>query len=69
MLAEFLNYIEEHSLINYGESILLAVSGGLDSMVMTDLCISAGIEFAAAHCNFCLRGKDSDTDEALVRNS
>ena len=67
MLAEFLNYIEEHSLINYGESILLAVSGGLDSMVMTDLCISAGIEFAAAHCNFCLRGKDSDTDEALVR--
>ncbi|MGI6339601.1 MAG: tRNA lysidine(34) synthetase TilS [Bacteroidales bacterium] len=67
MLAEFLNYIEEHSLINSDQRILLAVSGGMDSMVMTDLCIAAGIKFAAAHCNFCLRGTESDKDEIFVR--
>ena len=67
MLAEFQNYIEEHSLINIDKRILLAVSGGMDSMVMTDLCIAAGIKFAAAHCNFCLRGTESDKDEVFVR--
>ena len=48
---------------------LLAVSGGMDSMCMADLFLNAyGPEaFAVAHCNFHLRGEESDGDEALVR--
>lgn len=49
---------------------LLAVSGGMDSMCMADMFLSAyGPEaFAVAHCNFHLRGEESDGDEALVKN-
>lgn len=47
--------------------ILLAVSGGLDSCVMTDLFHAMHIDFAIAHCNFQLRGADSDEDEAFVK--
>jgi len=47
---------------------LLAVSGGIDSMCMADLFLRAGEDFAVAHCNFGLRGSDSDSDEALVRD-
>ena len=50
-------------------SFLLAVSGGMDSMCMADLFLKAvGAElFAVAHCNFALRGEESDGDEMLVR--
>ena len=47
---------------------LLAVSGGIDSMVMADLFLKAGIGFEVAHMNFGLRGESSDKDEALVRS-
>jgi len=47
--------------------VLLAVSGGMDSMTMAHLFICAGIPAAIAHCNFSLRGEDSVLDEALVR--
>lgn len=46
--------------------LLLAVSGGLDSMVMCHLFREAGIPFVVAHCNFGLRGEESDGDEAAV---
>lgn len=51
-------------------SILVAVSGGVDSMCLADLFLkNYGAEnFAVAHCNFCLRGAESDADEALVRS-
>ena len=50
------------------ETALLAVSGGIDSMCLASLFLnsSAGRRFAVAHCNFHLRGEDSDSDEALV---
>ncbi len=48
--------------------VLLAVSGGLDSVVMADLFTKSSIDFAVAHCNFKLRGEDSDEDEVFVRN-
>ena len=67
MLKEFIRYIEDNRLINKDERILLAVSGGIDSMVMAHLFIRAGIEIGIAHCNFSLRGQDSDLDEELVR--
>ena len=47
--------------------VLVAVSGGRDSMVLAEKVRSEGEPFAVAHCNFRLRGADSDADEALVR--
>ncbi len=49
------------------EPTLLAVSGGLDSMVMAHLYLEIGRAFAVAHCNFKLRGKASDEDELFVQ--
>ena len=48
-------------------AVLLAVSGGVDSMTMADLFFRAGRPVRVLHCNFSLRGSDSDADEALVR--
>lgn len=47
---------------------LLAVSGGIDSMVLCDLFLKSNLNFAIAHCNFQLRANDSDLDEEFVRN-
>lgn len=49
-----------------GMPFLLAVSGGIDSMCMADQFFRQGRSFAIAHCNFHLRGEDSNADEALV---
>lgn len=46
---------------------LLASSGGIDSMVLFHLLIKQGYQFAVVHCNFQLRGTESDLDEALIR--
>jgi len=48
--------------------VLLAVSGGIDSMCMADMFCRAGGDFAVAHCNFHLRGEDSDADAELVES-
>jgi len=68
MLEEFLKYIKDNSLVSEEDRVLLAVSGGIDSMVMADLFFKAGMKTGIIHCNFCLRGKESDKDEELVRN-
>jgi tRNA(Ile)-lysidine synthase len=67
MLQEFKKSIEENKLVYGKNRILMAVSGGIDSMVMIHLFIAAGISPAIAHCNFNLRGKESDLDEAFVK--
>lgn len=67
MLTDFLNYIKDNNLANKSDRILLAVSGGIDSMVMTHLFLKADFRIGIAHCNFSLRGKESDLDEELVR--
>jgi tRNA(Ile)-lysidine synthase len=69
MIKSFKRFIEEHSLIPPRSKILLAVSGGVDSMVMLRLFKKCGYNFAVAHCNFQLRGNESDDDEQLVRNT
>jgi tRNA(Ile)-lysidine synthase len=66
MLNEFRKFIAENDLIKPGDKVLLAVSGGIDSMVMTHLFIRLGYETGIAHCNFSLRGKESDKDEEMV---
>jgi tRNA(Ile)-lysidine synthase len=63
----FIKYIEGKALFKREERILLAVSGGIDSMVMCDLFSKADFQFGIAHCNFQLRGKESDEDERFVR--
>jgi tRNA(Ile)-lysidine synthase len=68
MLAEFKRYIEEQELCRFGERVLLAVSGGVDSVVMAHLFSQGGFECGVAHCNFQLRGVDSDADEEFVRS-
>lgn len=47
--------------------VLLAVSGGIDSMAMANLCLQAKIPIAVGHCNFKLRGEEADKDEQLVK--
>lgn len=66
MLADFLGFIEANHLVKHGDKILLAVSGGIDSMVMAHLFRHLPNETAVAHCNFSLRGSESDQDEELV---
>ncbi len=53
--------------VGEGSNTLLAISGGLDSMVLAHLFRSAKLSFAFAHCNFQLRGAESDADEAFVK--
>lgn len=48
--------------------ILVGVSGGKDSMLLLHLLVEAGFQMGVAHCNFRLRGQESDMDEALVRD-
>lgn len=50
------------------KKILLAVSGGVDSMVLLDLVAKSGLYFAVAHCNFQLRGDESDSETAFLEN-
>jgi tRNA(Ile)-lysidine synthase len=67
MLNEFNRFISDNGLISEGDTILMAVSGGIDSMVMAHLFLETGYKTAIAHCNFSLRGEESDKDEDLVR--
>lgn len=68
MLNEFKKYIEKEKLFMPDNKILLAVSGGIDSVVMAELFFLAGYDFGIAHCNFKLRGNDSDKDEKFVKD-
>ena len=68
MLNEFIKYCKKEKLFSEDDKILLAVSGGIDSVVMAELFFLAEYDFGIAHCNFKLRGKDSDKDEKFVKN-
>ena len=67
MLEQFQAYINRYNLIAEGEKIILALSGGIDSMVLADLLLKTKVEFVAAHCNFHLRGDESNGDDWFVR--
>ena len=66
LIEHFQQYIERHELFRADECVLLAISGGVDSMVMLSLFVASGYRFEVAHCNFELRGEESDADTAMV---
>lgn len=68
MLQAFKAYISSAGLFSQSDRILLAVSGGVDSIAMVRLFKDAGFNFGIAHVNFGLRGAESNGDEQFVRN-
>ena len=68
MLERFATYINRCNLLAEGEKVVLALSGGIDSMVLADLLLKTKVDFVVAHCNFHLRGAESDGDEQFVRD-
>lgn len=67
MVNRFIQYVKEYNLFENNQTILLAVSGGIDSMILCDLFLKSNFKFAIAHCNFHLRGEESNRDERFVR--
>lgn len=68
MKSAFKKHIEQKFPFLKEERILVAISGGVDSVVLTHLLSELDYDFALAHCNFKLRGEESDKDEIFVRN-
>ncbi|MDG1778995.1 MAG: tRNA lysidine(34) synthetase TilS [Flavobacteriaceae bacterium] len=66
MLAAFKEHLEHYFPDLSNQKILLAVSGGLDSMVLVDLCLKSALDISIAHCNFKLRAEESDAEERFV---
>lgn len=66
MLQKIQTYITKNNLCNSGTPILVACSGGVDSMVLCVVLLKLNYKVAIAHCNFQLRGDESDEDEKFV---
>lgn len=60
-------YIEKEKLLTRQDKVLVALSGGADSVALLRILLSLGYSCEAAHCNFHLRGEESDRDEQFVR--
>ena len=68
MKNQLLKYINEHNLFDRDSKILLAISGGIDSICLAHLLIKLEYKVAFAHCNFKLRSEESDEDLEFVKN-
>jgi tRNA(Ile)-lysidine synthase len=67
LLQQFQQAILSGNLFSAKDRLLLAVSGGIDSVVLCELCRQSGYSFTIAHCNFQLRGEESERDERFVK--
>jgi len=67
MLKELQNHINKNLAFLNQSKVLIAISGGIDSVVLTHLCHGLGLNLALAHCNFHLRGDESNGDEHFVK--
>ena len=68
LLQQFKEFIKKENLFSSKDKLLLAVSGGVDSVVLCELCKQAGYDFSIVHCNFQLRGEESERDERFVKD-
>ncbi len=69
MHQRFISYIKQHGLLSQNQRVLLAVSGGMDSMVMMDLFSKSSWPFAVAHVNYQLRRAYSEKDQQFVEDT
>ena len=67
MLRRVKKYIRDNGLLTEGGRVLVGVSGGADSVALLDVLQRGGYECVVAHCNFHLRGAESERDEVFVR--
>ena len=67
LITHLQEYVAKHLLFDASAHILVAVSGGIDSMVLLHLLQTEGYKVSVAHCNFKLRGQEADGDEAFVK--
>lgn len=65
-VKQLLDFLGAHHIDYKNASFLVGVSGGLDSMVLATMFVKAKLSFGVAHCNFSLRGEESDSDEEFV---
>lgn len=68
MIRKTRTYIEKHNLLQQNDTVIVGLSGGADSVALLHTLVSLGYACIAAHCNFHLRGKESDDDEAFAEN-
>ncbi len=68
MKNKFLKNIEKGQFFQKGDKVILALSGGVDSVVLFHLLLDHDVELHCAHVNYHLRGKASNEDEKFVRN-
>ena len=67
MLEDFINFVQKENLFKPDQKILIAVSGGIDSIILSKLFSLAKFNFGIAHVNFSLRGEESLADEVFVK--
>ena len=67
LFSTFKQYIVSENLFQPKDHLLIGVSGGVDSVVLCELCFQSGFAFSIAHCNFKLRGEESEGDEAFAQ--
>ena len=68
LIQRYKEFIKKHDLFSPKDKLLLAVSGGVDSVVLCELCKQSGYDFVIAHCNFQLRGEESERDKKFVQD-
>jgi len=68
MLSRFIQHVHQNNLFNSKHRVLLALSGGVDSVVLAHLLKQGDFDFSIAHCNFQLRGNDSVADYRFCKN-
>ncbi|MDB5156314.1 MAG: tilS, partial [Mucilaginibacter sp.] len=64
---KFTDFIDQNGLFEHNGTLLAAVSGGMDSVLMVHLLRSSGYSFAIAHCNFQLRGHEANSDQEFCK--